>query len=189
MKNHKTAIIVSVLALAFAGFAVYKTFDRAEQAQLAGATPGSQLIENYSPEVLYNGGINSALPIQTSSDLTAGSLNTVGLLTAGSLLIGNGTTVGHIVAPANCTIIANATTIAASSSKDVDCAVTGLLPTDTVYPIATSSLSTTYLGVDIVEAHASSTAGFATLTIVNQTGTTFTWTAAASTSVRLFGIK
>lgn len=36
------------------------------------ATPGTNPIENYSPAVKYNGGIYSALPIQTTSDLTVG---------------------------------------------------------------------------------------------------------------------
>lgn len=34
------------------------------------ATPGSQLAENYIPIVKYNGGFQTALPIQTSSDIT-----------------------------------------------------------------------------------------------------------------------
>jgi hypothetical protein len=77
----------------------------------------------------------------------------------------------------------------ASSTKDVDCAVTGLLPTDTIFAVATSSISTAFLGVTILAAHASTTAGFATLTLANQTGGTFTWTSGASTTLRVMGIK
>lgn len=179
MKTNKLLIGVSVVALVLAGFAFY-TIDIREQSNLtAAAVPGSQLIEQYSPEVLYNGGINSALPIQTSSTITAGNI-----------VIGTGgTQLSHVVAPANCTVIAASNTITASSSTNVDCAVAGILPTDTVYPVATTSISGTYLGVDILAAHASTTPGFATLTVNNGTGATFTWTNTASTSIRLFGLQ
>lgn len=36
------------------------------------ATPGTQLIENNLPYVKYNGGIETALPVETTSDLTVG---------------------------------------------------------------------------------------------------------------------
>jgi len=42
------------------------------QANTLGAV-GNQLIEQYDPYVRYNGGINSALPIQTSGTLTGGA--------------------------------------------------------------------------------------------------------------------
>lgn len=180
MKTNKLLIGVSVVALVLAAFAFYRSLDIHDQGNLtAAAVPGSQLIEQYSPEVLYNGGINSALPIQTSSTITAGNI-----------VIGTGgTQLSHVVAPANCTVIAATNTITASSSTNVDCAVTGILPTDTVYPIATTSISGTYLGVDILAAHASTTPGFATLTVNNGTGATFTWTNTASTSIRIFGLQ
>lgn len=194
MKTNKFIVIAVVVALALGGVAFYKTLNHGG-IEATQATPGTNYIENYSPAVLYNGGISSQLPIQTTSDITAATLtgttiSSTGLTTVGSILIGTGgTAVSHVVAPANCTVIANANTIAASSTKDVDCAVTGLLPTDTVFANATTSISATFGGVQIQAAHASTTAGYATLTLTNNTGTTFTWTATASTSIKVFGIK
>lgn len=39
------------------------------------ATPGTNAVENYQPVVKYNGGIYSALPIQTTSDITGVGIN------------------------------------------------------------------------------------------------------------------
>lgn len=106
------------------------------------------------------------------------------------LTVGNtGTVVSKIIAPANCTIIDGTNTITASTTKQVDCAVSGLVSGDTVYAVATTSISSTFEGILIKTATASSTSGYATLTLFNATGTTFTWTATASTSIKVFGIR
>lgn len=42
---------------------------------------GGQLIEQYDPYVRYNGGINSALPIQTSSTVTSAGATNSGITT------------------------------------------------------------------------------------------------------------
>lgn len=190
MKHTKLLVAGVVVALVLAAFAAYKSLSHESVGLTATATPGSLLIEQYSPYVQQNGGISSALPIQTTSDLTAGSLTSTGLTTTGTLLVGTGgTTVSHVVAPANCTIIANSTTIAASSTKDVDCAITGLLATDMIEVVATTTTSSVFQGITILSQHASTTAGYATLTLFNGTGAAFTWTGTASTSFKAFGIK
>lgn len=110
-------------------------------------------------------------------------------LTDGFTLGSGGTSVSKFIAPANCTIIANANTITASTTKDVDCAVTGLVSTDSVFAVATTSVSSSQLGLEIIASRASTTAGYATLTLSNGTGGTFTWTGTASTSFKVFGVR
>lgn len=83
MKN-KLIIGISVVALILAGIALYNTLG--SSSDTVGATPGSLLIEQYDPYVNQNGGIKSALPIQTTStvtaaDITAGATTLSGTLT------------------------------------------------------------------------------------------------------------
>lgn len=68
MTNTKAWIVLAVAAvlLLVTGFIAGKS----PAAKSFGAV-GSQLIEQYNPYVLYNGGINSALPITTTDALTA----------------------------------------------------------------------------------------------------------------------
>lgn len=71
MSNKKVIIVVAVAAL----LAVIGMFvSRYHGNTLVGATPGSNAIENYVPAILYNGGYYSALPIQTSSDITGATI-------------------------------------------------------------------------------------------------------------------
>lgn len=56
-----------------------------------GAVSG-MLAENYIPYILYNGGYNSALPLQTSSTITA-----TGAVTAGSIVASSATITGNII--------------------------------------------------------------------------------------------
>lgn len=68
---NKIAIVLSVLALVLSGYAV------ASLPSMSSPTLGAvgvKLIEQYDPYVKYNGGINTALPIQTSSFLTSSTL-------------------------------------------------------------------------------------------------------------------
>ena len=92
-----------------------------------------------------------------------------------------------------CTITAYATTIAATTTATVDCsagssapsAISGILVTDeVVWARLASSTATTNLGLIVQDVSASTTAGYLTLKIFNGTGTTFTWSSAASSSVR-----
>lgn len=87
----------------------------------------------------------------------------------------NGTTVlnssGFITGPTTgtCSLIANNYTLAASSSIAMDCAITGILPGDILFgQFATSSANGA--GWLITQASASSTAGFGTFRVVNNTG-------------------
>lgn len=97
----------------------------------------------------------------------------------------------------NCIILAAATTIAATSTAQVDCqagasspsALSGVQAGDNVFTHATSSWPTTSQGLQIVSSQASTTNGYITMKIFNGTGTTFTWTNTASTSIQYWAIR
>ena len=103
----------------------------------------------------------------------------------------NGTAIGGIKAGA-CTIWAGATTIAASTTAQVVCqsatdgsltsGLTGVT-TDAICQLTmASSTNTTSNSLIVAGVSASSTAGSIVARLSNLTGTTFTWTAAASSS-------
>lgn len=102
----------------------------------------------------------------------------------------NGTTESRINS-GFCNIQASGTTIAASSTKVVDCgggttggtALTGVTAGDRCFLGQSTTTPATSNGLIIAGASASSTAGFITAVLSNLTGGTFTWTAAASTSL------
>lgn len=146
---------------------------------------GNLLAENYIPYVRTNGGYNSADPINTSA-----LMSTTGTFSVGS----SGSTISQYNF-GTCAIW-GAHTITASTTKTVDCAtgaahtaLTGITSTDNVMVQATTSISSTYLGVRIVSAHASTTAGYITLQLYNGTGTTFTWTGTASSTIAYQAVK
>lgn len=58
------------------------------------ATPGTQLLENNLPYVKYNGGLETALPIETTSDVTAVTVNatTVNATTIAATTLSGATT-------------------------------------------------------------------------------------------------
>lgn len=126
---------------------------------------------------------------------------------SGTLNEGNVTRTGTTFTRLNggtCYIKAYATTIAASSTAQVDCqataavsangiaALTGVTFGDSVIAtLATSTAGTASNGLVITGASASSTAGYVTLYISNLTGTTFTWpvTGTATGTVHYFVMR
>lgn len=158
-------------------------------AQQTFGSVGVKLIENYDPYVRYNGGINTALPFKTTSTMQIGT-NGVAL---------NG------LNPGTCYIQPYATTIAATTTAQVDCQGTAAVgTTNTANDAAlsgvafgdfvTASLSTTTAasgitgGLSITGVSASTTAGYITLRVLNLTGATYTWptTGFASGTVSYF---
>ena len=138
---------------------------------------GGKLIEQYDPYVRYNGGISTALPFKTTSTMQIGSNgNMTNQLSFGS-----------------CTIYANANTIAASSTQQVACngnttggitAIANIPANANCSLIEASSTATTGSGLIVTGASASSTAGSIVAGLSNLTGTTFTWSATASSSAQ-----
>lgn len=92
-------------------------------------------------------------------------------LDASSIKIGgtNGTRLGPIMT-GTCSLIASSFTVAASTTVGMDCAITGVVPTDGVFAQFATSTQIGSGGWSIRGASASSTAGFITMSVVNATG-------------------
>ena len=110
----KTKIIVgviTVLIVIVVGYALTH-----QQSTVAGATPNARLAENYDPYIRTNGGLYTALPIQTLSTLTASSETGVSTnattSVTGAFCIFNGTnfTILSFGANSTSTVIATSTT-------------------------------------------------------------------------------
>lgn len=151
---------------------------------------GVKLIENYDPYVRYNGGIQTALPFKTTSTMQIGT---------------NGTLMNRLNA-GQCYVQAYATTIAASTTAQVDCqgtaltyvtntsndtTLTGVAFGDNVvaeFSTTTAVVAGAYGSIAVVGASASTTAGYISLRVENLTGALFTWpiTGAATGTVSYF---
>lgn len=96
-----------------------------------------------------------------------------------------------------CNIRSHTTTIAASSTQQVECnggttsnvALTGVTAADKVFILPATTTPTTFEGLHILGASASSTAGSITLLVYNGTGASYAWTAAATTSLQYWVVK
>lgn len=104
----------------------------------------------------------------------------------------NGTIIGSVVT-GTCSLLPAATTIAASSTVAVDCQgsvtgqpavpLTGVNAGDAVQLGFGTTSPTTYTGLQIRGASASSTSGYITVNIFNGTGTTYTWGSTGTSSL------
>lgn len=116
-----------------------------------------------------------------------GDLTTSGSVTVGS----NGTALGGIVS-GSCTIWAGATTITASSSVTVECqsatngglsaSLSGVTSDSVCSLLTASSTSATFGSIAVVGVSPTTTGGSLVARILNNTGTTFTWNATASST-------
>lgn len=198
--NHKkgfvSASILASVAILLSLVAIAVSWNNKPEGNKFGAVGAitGMLAENYIPYVLYNQGYNSALDITTTGNTTLASS------TATTLKVGQVGT-GHTrINSGTCNIHAGVNTISASSSVQVDCqSGTGTqtalsnLPAwaagDKTFLSFASSTPTTIQGLIINGASASTTAGFITAIISNHTGTTFTWTALASSTLQYLFIR
>lgn len=123
---------------------------------------------------------------------SAGAVTNSGSETlTGSFTLGSGGTSLSAIVAGSCTIWAPATTIAATTTQQVVCqgatdggisALTGVT-TDSICTLNhASSTNATIGGIGVFGVSASSTAGYIQGQLSNLTGTTFTWTANASSS-------
>lgn len=173
----KTKIIIGAVVAAAVGLVIgYFAFHSSPQ--LVGGLVGVKYAEQYNPYIKYNGGYNSLLPIQTT-----GGTN----FTGGSVIGSSGTTINNETF-GFCYIKAYATTIAASSTGVVDCQANAAVSANGIAPLtgvnsgdvvqielSTSTSGTTFMGIDVIGASASSTNGYITLIVQNSTGATYTW--------------
>ena len=183
-----TVVVVAIVAV----FSVLHFFNsNGSKPSTFGAVSGL-LAENYIPYVSINTGYKSAYGITTTGALSAAATTITGLFTAsaGALFSSTGTQVNRVNF-GTCYVQASATTIAASSTVTVDCqastsgantALTGVTAGDIVNVQFATTTPTTYAGLQILGASASSTTGFITMKVQNNTGATYTWTSAASTT-------
>lgn len=170
-------VIAAIILLS--QFAVSK-WHAAPQASFGAA--GGLLIENYVPYVGLNGGINTALPIQTSGGIVnSGTLSQTGAITVGS----SGTAISAIISTTTASIIGNAP-ITASTTKAFDIALTGVLTGDTCFA-QPASTTQAYIGQQIVGANASITPNFVTILVSNPGATAAaSYAIASSTHVTCF---
>lgn len=109
----------------------------------------------------------------------------------GKMLIGtNGTNIGNVNFQ-TCSLILTSYTITASSTVTADCAVTGAQTGDVVFAqfATTTPGSGTGAGWLITGASASTTAGFDTLSIVNNTGANLLIPASVASTTKVLNIR
>lgn len=109
----------------------------------------------------------------------------------GKLLIGtNGTNIGNVNFQ-TCSLILASYTLAASSTVTADCAVTGAQTGDVVFAqfATTTPGAGTGAGWLITGASASTTAGFDTLSVINNTGTSAVIPASVASTTKVLNIR
>jgi hypothetical protein len=189
------------------------------QAVAVGAPGTNLRAEDYIPYIKYNDGYYSELGITTTGDLSVAAITATGAVTSSgsgsytgantfasttvtNLKIGQTgtTTTGLWSGVCNIHSGPGITTIGATSTISLDCqSGTGTqtaiprLPAwqagDRVFITQPTTTPTTNLGVQVVSANASSTAGFITLMVANYTGATYTIGSTATSSLQYLYIR
>lgn len=126
-----------------------------------------------------------------NTSCTTGNLYVSGQVTGGNLQVGSVGSVISGIQSGTCTIFAYSTTIAASSTAQVDCqagasslsAISGITSGDRIFASLASTTSAIFEGIDIQWVAASTTPGYITMKLYNGTGGTFTWSSTASSSI------
>lgn len=112
---------------------------------------------------------------------------------SGSLIVGTSGSTISFLKTGTCNLSTGGTaSINATSTLTVDCgagekgstAIAGITAGDKVFLQMPTTTPTTFLGVNVIGANASSTTGFITLTLFNGTGAAYTITPAASSSIQ-----
>ncbi len=187
----KIGVGITVILAVLGGIAFFRGSTVVQQAPSLGATAFQQG-QVQSDAFIFTNGFSAGSTQQYIVD-ASGNVTTSGLVTStGGVTIGSTGTKINGLNYGQCVIASDATTIAASTSAQIDCAsgyngktaLAGVSAGDTVNAFATTTLSTLFNGVNIIASGASSTPGFITIRFDNETGATFTWTGAASSSIR-----
>lgn len=155
--------VLGVVGLVVVTALLTHTFWKSENT-IAGAA-GGMLIENYLPYVLYNQGINTALPVTS----TAGASSFQGTFQIGS----SGSALSNVV-DTTCSPKADVSIVASSTGYAYCTGVTGVTSADTVvlaqFSTSTANFSLPADGFAIVSAKASSTAGVIDFLVMNNSG-------------------
>lgn len=186
MDNGNKTGFVAGLALVLAVVALVFVFT------VRGGGLGGSVIENVQTDFLNGLKVASTLISGTDSTDTVtvnGSLAVTGSVTQGT----SGTALAGIVT-GGCTIWAPANTIAASTTQAVECqsstsgtlasGLTGVTSDSICHLQTASSTNSTSNGIVVAGVSASSTNGSIVARISNFTGTTFTWSATASSTAK-----
>lgn len=170
-------------------------------AAIVGVAIGAVAFHSGAPAINY--GINNGAAVQNypfwfTNGFYAGPNQQFSISASGQTTLGTtGTPFTHLN-NGTCYIQPYAATIAASSSASVDCqatqatgglttakdtALTGVFSGDTVIgTLGSTTAGTTFGGLDLLYTAASSTNGYITFEVFNQTGTTYTWSTTAAAS-------
>lgn len=125
-----------------------------------------------------------ALPTWFGGGLSIGSSQQLNVSSTGGLTLGaSGTALSQVI-DTTCTAIAY-TSLAATSSQQLDCPVTGAVSTDRVLVALPLAASNAALGFTIGGAAASTTAGYVSFRLYNLTGAATSSYAQATTSVHV----
>lgn len=160
---------------------------------------GVNKIENYVSVVKFNQGIYTEFPITTTDTLTSAShTNTGALISGGTLTVGSGSNTQTFHTSGTCNLFSGVgvTSIAATSTVTLDCqAATGAANSmtaltdvpawalgDVVLMTMPTTTPTTFQGLRMVSAQASTTAGYIQVKIMNETGASYTLAAAATST-------
>ncbi len=159
------------------------------------ANPNGQ--QHYQQESFQQGATFGAR-YQSYFDNVGAFVSSAAMSLTSTFKLGSSGTALSRINSGTCYIQPYATTIAATSSVTVDCqgaqgtggvttardtALTGVTPGDAVVVmLGSSTASTLYGGLDLVSATASTSAGYISLQLFNQTGGTYTWSITANAS-------
>ena len=170
----------------------------AGQSSLAQAT--TTMLTVYPGPSYFGGSGVATTTIDASGNVSAvGTLGVTGLstLTGGAKIGASGSTVNQIV-KGTCNLYSgtNITTIAASSTVNLDCqggvssptVLSGVVSGDVVFIQAPATMPSTFLGLRVVGATASTTSGYIQVALLNGTGATYTLASAATSSLRYLDI-
>lgn len=158
--------------------AIYKIFNFAPADALSAV--GGQLIEQYDPYVRYNGGLNTNLPIKSQNSIV--STGTFQLGSSGTVSSGHNSgtcllNLGNTPASFSATSTINADCQGANmlaTAATAQSALTGVTTNDVITLMAPTTTPSTFLGIKVQGCNASSTPGYITCRLTNETGAAYT---------------
>lgn len=199
--NASTTLLSNVNTAYFGGSAT-TTITSAGWVGVGSSTPWGQFSVNPTalgtrvPEFVIGSSTQTRLIVTGGGDVGIGNtapatkLEVTGTASSSAIVVGGGSSITSIL-KGTCNMIVS-TTQAASTTAPYDCAVTGANSTDLVFAqIATTSTATNFgtTGFDLVGAGASTTAGYITFKVANNTGAVGTLPAVFASSTQYLIIR